>query len=204
MDQKYWESIKKWHERTKEEKDVFIQFILEYISFIAFLKSKNPMIRDRPLIQKLKRDENLKKKYLEEMDKRIIETLMNELERDPIKNVTVPDDRYWDNDTNRKLALISSNDGKLRSMDDFTNIIEFIYRARNNLFHGQKSLNYERDEIIVKYGYKLLHPLMEIVLNYENKSHNGSKKHISNYILPFIMIGLPVIVAIVILFITFL
>jgi len=165
---KYWEAIKNWHKKAKEEEDFFIKFILEYISFIAFLNQIEPGCKDRKLIQKLKRNKTLKKKYLDQVDKGIIKNLIKELELEPIKNVTNHNDKRWDCDTERQLDAVSKNDGKLRSVDDFTNIIEFIYRARNNLFHGKKGLNYERDLIIVKYGYKLLNPLMEVVLKLEN------------------------------------
>jgi len=89
------------------------------------------------------------------------------LELEPIKNVTYNNDKRWDCDTERPLDVVSKNNGKLRSVDDFTNIIEFIYRARNNLFHGKKGPNYERDLTIVEYGYKLLKPLMTILLGKE-------------------------------------
>lgn len=35
--EKYWQKIKEWHEKAKNEKDHFLKFILEYISFMAYL-----------------------------------------------------------------------------------------------------------------------------------------------------------------------
>lgn len=150
----YWKKINDWHTKAKLEEDIFIKFILEYISFIAFLNMKNSTINnDRMLIEKLKNSKNIKQKYFTIIDKRIIKELKKELEFHPIKNVTRPNDKRWD--------------GRLTSLNDFSNIIEFIYRARNNLFHGQKRLNFERDSQIVQYGYKLLNPLMEIIIEQE-------------------------------------
>lgn len=91
---------------------------------------------------------------------------MEELKRNPLKNVTWSKDKWWDCDADQllKYISISPNDGKLRSIDDFINIIEFIYRVRNNLFHGKKGLNFKRDLRIVEYGFKILNPLMEILI----------------------------------------
>lgn len=63
--EKYWHKIKEWHEKAKNEKDHFLKFILKYISFIAYLsmnyeRKKN----DRRLIQKFKRETEIKKKLL--------------------------------------------------------------------------------------------------------------------------------------------
>ena len=186
---KYWEAFNNWHKKAKEEEDYFIKFILEYISFIAFLVQIDPSIRDRNLIQKLKRNNTIKRNYLAQVDSDIIKDLMKELELKPIKNVTKPNDKWWDCDTENPLDVVSRNDGKLRSIDDFINITEFIYRARNNLFHGKKGLNYERDLTIVKYGYKLLNPLMEVVLKPENFKlillyENNAEVRLTNYNCP--------------------
>ena len=163
----YWEAINNWHEKAKEEDDFFIKFILEYISFIAFLENIKPSINDRKLIQRLKRNSTLKKIYLDKVDKTIVKNLMEELEQRPIENVGMSNDRWWDCDADTYLDFVSENNGKLRSINDYVNIIEFIYRARNNLFHGRKSLNYERDLTIVRYSFELLKPLMDIILNNE-------------------------------------
>ena len=163
----YKEAIKNWHKKAEKEKDYFIKFILEYISFIAYLNKDQPSNKDRKLIQNLKTNELLKNEYLNKLDKRLIKNLMNELEISPIKNVTKHYDKWWDCNSTDPPNNVSQNDGKIRSIRDFINIIEFIYRARNNLFHGKKGPNYERDSTIVEYGYKLLKPLMTILLGKE-------------------------------------
>lgn len=161
------EAIKNWHKKAEIEKDYFIKFILEYISFIAYLNRDQPGNKDRKLIQNLKTNELLKNEYLDKLEKRLIKDLIIELELNPIKNVTKQYDKWWDCNSFDPPNNISQNDGKIRSLKDFTNIIEFIYRARNNLFHGKKGPNYERDLVIVEYGYKLLKPLMAILLGKE-------------------------------------
>ena len=163
----YIEAIKNWHKKAEKEKDYFVKFILEYISFIAYLNRDQPGNNDRKLIQNLKTNDVLKKDYLNKLDKRLIENIISELEINPIKNVTREYDKWWDCNSIEPPNNISQNDGKIGSITDFTNIIEFIYRARNNLFHGKKRPNYERDSVIVEYGYKLLKPLMTILLGTE-------------------------------------
>jgi len=48
------------------------------------------------------------------------------------------------------------------------NMVEFWHSIRNNLFHGAKNPENERDQFAVKYGYRTLNELMEIMLNEEN------------------------------------
>ena len=151
---KYWKVIIKWHEKAHKEQDDFIKFIVEYISFNALLNKRMGIQSDRQHIQDLKENEMLKRLYLDHMKEPQIRDLMGYLNEDPIINVTRPNDQFWD--------------GRLQSVEDYRNIIEFIYRARNNLFHGHKRLDYERDLEIIQYGYKFLRPLMEIILNQEN------------------------------------
>lgn len=163
----YIEAIKNWHKKAEKENDYFVKFILEYISFIAYLNRDQPGNNDRKLIQNLKTNEFLKTKYLNKLDKKLVKNIINELELNPIKNVTYPNDKWWDCNSTNSPNNVSQNDGKIKSLKDFTNIIEFIYRARNNLFHGKKEPNYERDATIVEYGYKLLKPLIIILLGKE-------------------------------------
>ncbi len=165
----YWKALKSWHKKASQEEDYFIKFFLEYISFISYLNMNRNSKTDRPLIQNLKQDNDLRKKYLERVDNDTLKDLILHLESDPIQNETNPDDKWWDFDGENlpNGHVKSPHDGKIASTKDFRNIIEFIYRARNNLFHGHKLLDYEEDLIIVTYGYKILYPLMEIVIEEE-------------------------------------
>ena len=163
----YIEAIKNWHKKAENGNDYFVKFILEYISFIAYLNRDQPGNNDRKLIQNLKSDEDLKIEYLNKLDKNLIKNIKSELEINPINNVTRQKDKWWDCNSTYPPSNVSQNDGKIGSIEDFTNIIEFIYRARNNLFHGKKGPNYERDSTIVEYGYKLLEPLMTILIGKE-------------------------------------
>ena len=47
-------------------------------------------------------------------------------------------------------------------------MVEFLYLVRNNLFHGQKDAEDERDKFAVEFGYKTLRELAELLLEEEN------------------------------------
>ena len=57
--------IHMWHEKA-EQGDYFSRFIFEYIAFNAYVKSRKVLdrVNDRMAIQRVKRDSELKKKYL--------------------------------------------------------------------------------------------------------------------------------------------
>lgn len=157
--------VNSWHDRAnQEEEDYFVKFIFDYLAFAALICYKNYGNKtDRQLIQKLKRSEQIKRKYYKIANKKVIEDLIKELEANPLTNETYKD-KYWDCDLDQCPHERSSNDGKIKSVDDFKNIVEFIYRARNNLFHGKKGIDYGRDSKIVKYGFYLLNPLVDILI----------------------------------------
>ena len=54
--------------------------------------------------------------------------------------------------------------GILHSLEDWTNMVEFWYSIRNNLFHGAKTNYLNRDKLLVENGFKTLNPLVEILL----------------------------------------
>ena len=54
--------------------------------------------------------------------------------------------------------------GVIHSLKDWENIVEFWHSIRNNLFHGAKDPEKERDQFAVKYGYKTLKELIEMLL----------------------------------------
>jgi len=166
----YLEKAKKWHERAKREKDPFVKFALEYIAFEALLHWRFPNERQsRRLIQNLKQDQNTKTVFLGKIKNidfsGVIETLKNE----PLRNVSGMGRNYWEGE-----------DGILRNEGDYTNMVEFIYRARNNLFHGHKNPRIERDEFIVETANVLLTPLIDAILEVYARKHNvslGGLKH---------------------------
>ena len=140
----YKEKAEKWYLRSLEEKDDFIKFLLLYICLEISIKSKFQHIRD------IKQEIVLKQKFYNNIDLDYLKKLKNDLDEHPLNNVNPEGDQRWS--------------GKLESVKDFDGIIEFIIRARNNLFHGDKGLDEKRDLFIIKNGTKILQPLVKILI----------------------------------------
>jgi len=140
MNNEYINKAKRWLERGKTEEDIFIKFILFYISFEVFVKVEN--------LNKYKLNKDIENKFFNQIDFNILQELKKILDKNPLKNMQ----------DNSKPSI------KLDSIDDFDNILSFIRVGRNNLFHGDKGLNCERDRKIVMYGSKLLEPLLEAII----------------------------------------
>ena len=68
----YDELIKNWHIKATNE-DYFSKFVFEYLAFIAHLKTQKYSSRDkdRQSIQKLKRESELKDKYLQKINENL-------------------------------------------------------------------------------------------------------------------------------------
>lgn len=181
----YRRLIDNWHARASEE-DYFSKFVFEYLAFIACLKTQkypstdpSKSVTDRSAIQRLKRDENLKSAYLGRVQpntelKTAWEEIKIELDRSPLGNVSRNPDNVeeikWWNCSHEKLDEKTAGEkkktsGVLHSLDDWENMIEFWYSIRNNLFHGGKDPQRERDQFAVEFGYRTLRELMQVLLD---------------------------------------
>jgi len=136
----YQTRANEWFERAKEEKDLFVKFILLYISFEVLCKLNN--------FDKYKLNEDIKNKFFESIANDELDNLKEELDKKPLKN------------EQRGSGLI-----KLQNKRDFLNILKFVNQGRNNLFHGDKGLDNERDILIITKGSKILDSLIEVMIN---------------------------------------
>lgn len=93
----------------------------------------------------------IKKYFFSNGDKKELLLLKQRLYNKPLENMNPNGDHRWN--------------GELNSEEDFDGIIEFIIRARNNLFHGDKGLDDERDKFIVTQGNLILQHLVNGVIN---------------------------------------
>jgi hypothetical protein len=157
----YDQLITQWFERSTTEEDIFTKFIFLYISFNAFLTQANKGENDRQKINSLKYDTTLREFYLKLINtdsdlKQKVEKLIIYLRRQPIQNVTRLDDPNW-----------RGRDGVIENKHDWTNIVEFWYRVRNNLFHGHKAPEFKRDRMLVSYAYSTLHPIMKNFIDHD-------------------------------------
>jgi len=181
--------IRNWHTRAGEE-DYFSKFVFEYLAFIAYVKTKlyfsrdsERTVTDRNAIQQLKRDADKKRSYLDRIHghlelRKAWEKIKNELDHAPLGNVSraseyVEEIKWWNcshANLNEKTPKEESKiSGVLHSLDDWENMIEFWYSIRNNLFHGGKDPEKERDQLAVEFGYKTLRELVTMLL-YESAS----------------------------------
>jgi hypothetical protein len=175
----YKQLIKNWHAKASEE-DFFSKFVFEYLAFIAHLKTQRYSSDDldRAAIQKLKQDEEIRGKYLQcinenETLRRDWEYIKSKLDDTRLGNASRNLDRveeiiYWNcsHDQNNQMTPEEQQltKGVIHSLEDWGNMVEFWHSIRNNLFHGAKNPDNERDQFAVKYAYKTLRPLMEIFL----------------------------------------
>lgn len=114
-----------------------MKFILLYIALDVYTKIHGQNIRW------LKTQD-----YLHDaVDTKVTQELKRSLDAEPHINMNPEGDHRWD--------------GKVRTENDFDSVIEFIIRARNNLFHGDKGLDNVRDIFIVTYGNKIIEPILK-------------------------------------------
>jgi hypothetical protein len=163
------------------EEDYFSKFVFEYLAFIAYLKTQSSygMASDRGVIQSLKRDNEIKEEYLKlvKSEKNLNDAwvvIQEELRREPVGNVSRDpynaEEIAWWNCSHRELSNKTPEEkvkktGVLHSLEDWENMVEFWYSIRNNLFHGTKDPEIERDKKLVECGYKTLSPLMELFVS---------------------------------------
>jgi phage FluMu protein Com len=165
-----------WHEKAAEG-DHFSRFIFEYLAFIAHLKNNIFFTArsDRGAIQALKRDEGRKHLYLEMLNANRplldwYEQLIQELRRAPLHNSSQdldnPEiDRWWNTSQLEPWHDDPLEKGVIHSADDWENTVEFWCSVRNNLFHGGKNPNVQRDLFLVMAAYKTLKAYMDIEID---------------------------------------
>ncbi len=179
----YKELINNWHTKASEE-DYFSKFMFEYLAFIAHLKTQlySSDLKDRQAIQKLKQDEGIKQRYQQKIQslnslKRDWEHIKQELYRvrlwNASRDLNDTEEIEWWNCSKEHLNQMTSQEkqktkGVILSLDDWENMVEFWHSIRNNLFHGAKDPENQRDQFAVKYGYRTLQELMGILINDTN------------------------------------
>jgi len=160
-----------WHDKAKQN-DYFSRFIFEYISFNAYMKSRIVLERvtDRNAIQRLKRHSELKTSYLKLVQenkklKSIWETLIAELKREPLLNASRdfddPEMDKWWNCSRETMTESGTKKGIIKNTTDWTNMVEFWYAVRNNIFHGGKDPSVQRDYFLVEHAFQTLNAFME-------------------------------------------
>ena len=174
----YNQLIRNWHTRASEE-DYFSKYIFEYLAFIGFLKRVKftNQNSDTGAVRELKHDTQSRDLYLESIVttpelRGAWQLIKNELDERPLGSVDentgqVDTIWYWKcscKDIREQKEHVCEEQGKIKDINDWENMVEFWHSIRNNLFHGAKDPQDERDGILVENGYKTLSPLVEILL----------------------------------------
>ena len=176
----YYQMFKNWHDKASAE-DIFSRFVFEYLAFIAYLMKKeykDEILSDRNVIQKLKLNISIRDQYIQALQndselKAAWEKIIEELHRSPLGDVCrssyeATENEYWNCPHESKRSKTEEEkvrpSGVIHNLHDWENMVEFIYAIRNNLFHGGKNPQDERDQLLVENGYLILRPLVELLL----------------------------------------
>lgn len=162
-----------WHVKASEG-DCFSRFVFEYLSLIAHLKNNlfYNANSDRAAIQALKRDRRIGQDYQESIQadsdvRGAWNEIIEELEDRPLRNSSLdyenPEiDKWWNTVDDAPNREDDPPKGRVLSLSDWPNMVEFWYGVRNNLFHGGKEPNIARDVFLVEHAYVTLRQLMNI------------------------------------------
>ena len=172
--------IQNWHTKASDE-DYFSKYVFEYLAFIAFLKKIKYIDAetDRRAIQHLKQDNTFKKAYLKKVNdapnlREAWEKITEELDSTSLVNVSCSGDeaeeiKWWNCSSDHLGDQVQGEQqtakGVIHGLGDWENMVEFWHSVRNNLFHGGKNPQDERDQLLIENGYKTLRPLVEIFLS---------------------------------------
>ena len=168
----YYPLIEAWHENAARG-DTFSRFVFQYLAFIAHIKNHlfYDARSDRRAIQHLKRENRIGNAYLETIasDKDLTKAwseLITELEARPLRNSSIdPDypeiDKWWNSSEDQPTAESDLTEGRIHSLADWPNMVEYWYSIRNNLFHGSKNPNTGRNAFLVEHAFVTLRALVE-------------------------------------------
>jgi hypothetical protein len=130
--------VKVWHEKAKEERDIFTKFVFLWFCFNAWLAYQTNEDTDRGMVECLKRKDPSVSDIVYEYDRAFGSGWFKERIQE-LKGLAPIDDPRG------RRTLVNIND-----ISNFDEICEAIYRIRCNLFHGGKTPSGDRDKKLVK------------------------------------------------------
>ena len=142
---------KDWIDKGDSEQHCFDQFICYWISFNCFYSTLTRIESDKEAIKKIREGGEYSVYYTSDFKEKYSKELNN------LRNIGSLLKGYSKSEYKPKIS----------SKFKFEEVIELLYKIRNNLFHGNKSIQRERDvkvienavpvlKIIVKESFKLL------------------------------------------------
>lgn len=173
--QDYKSLITGWHRKAMQG-DYFSRYVFEYLAFAAHLKAGIAMgaFTDRMAVQMLKRNNRAKEHYLARIGaqadlKEAWHELIRELSERALHNSSRDYDNpeidgWWNNHADKKEDGTEGREGVVIDLGDWDNMVEFWYGVRNNLFHGGKDINVQRDCFLIEHAFKTLNAFMKLQL----------------------------------------
>jgi hypothetical protein len=171
----YYPLIEGWHEKSSEG-DTFSRFLFQYLAFIAHIKNNLffDARSDRHAIQRLKIEGGIAQSYLETIigDDALTQfwnEVITELDKKPLHNSSADADyptidKWWNSTEDQPNMDSDLPEGRVLSLKDWPNMVEYWYSVRDNLFHGGKNPNAGRDAFLVEHAFQTLRPLVELEL----------------------------------------
>ena len=137
--------IRKWYEKAQNAEDPFDKFIYLWIAFDAFATNYSEKEWPKQIRKSIEKDPMLTNCYISLMKNNHFSRKIRELQ----KLCPVYDTRKkFRNDPRHSVTLSDPN--------NFEELINVIYKIRNNLFHGGKSPDEERDKELVSLAFNIL------------------------------------------------
>ena len=149
------EIIFKWYDRSRL--DYFDQYINLFIAYNAWFKKVTEVSKDREAITALKSRSGIWQQYIRGETMQNLTPYMSEIveltDQRPLQNLTHNGsvDPHWN--------------GVVENTHDWESLIEYWYRVRCNLFHGEKSPEEDRESKIVELAYKSLNEFMSEIIS---------------------------------------
>lgn len=140
--------IRSWYERAQSAEDAFDRFIYLWIAFDAFATNYSEKEWPKEVRENIEEDSLLINDYLSSMKDINFSRKIRELQKlCPV------------HDTRKKFLNDPKHSVTINDPNSFKEVINIIYKIRNNLFHGGKSPNVERDRKLVSLAFNILSKL---------------------------------------------
>lgn len=153
MEDEEFESIAIWRDRAYVIDDIYVKFFILYMCFDAWMTSESGKDSDEKKKQWIKQDGNLLHQYWKTGRHESIDFLKGLKGLSPVKDLRPGHQNSFE---------------KLTDINNFKQVVDFIYQIRCNLFHGGKSAIDGRDRELVEYSYHVLLEWLNVISTHRN------------------------------------
>ena len=144
--------IRTWYERAQSAEDRFDKFIYLWIAFDAFATNYSEKEWPKQVRKNIEKDSLLTNCYVSSMKNNDFSREIRELQKlCPVY------------DTRKKFLNDPKYSVTISDPNNFKEVINVLYKIRNNLFHGGKSPNEERDKKLVSLAFNILSKISTLI-----------------------------------------